>query len=183
MLYIRKKGFALINTIIVTSLIMTLSCLMFRLIINNSDFLSMNYIDDDIFSINSIEEEIIYDFMNILNIKSQNMQEGFENVKSDLTNEECIKDVYEEQNYDGNIDDSMENSQNNQYNPSIIFEDDFEEKSQENLLIYGKSENKLILKIPGEYDLVRIRELRYVIKENKILLIPTSHFYETNSKK
>ena len=183
MLYIRKKGFALINTIIVTSLIMTLSCLMFRLIINNSDFLSMNYIDDDIFSINSIEEEIIYDFMNILNIKSQNMQESFEPVKSYLTNGEDIKYVYEGQNDEGNIDDNKEISQNNQYNASIIFEDDFEEKSKDNLLIYDKSENKLILKIPGKYDLVRIRELRYIIKENNILLIPTSHFYETNSKK
>ena len=51
MLYLRKKGFALINTIIIISLITTLGCFMFKLLISNRAMEAMYYVDEDIFTV------------------------------------------------------------------------------------------------------------------------------------
>ena len=159
MLHLSKKGFVLINTIIITSLIMTLSCVMFSLMKNNRDISDMYYVDNDIFSVSNDEEEIIYDFMNKLNAKTEKVQE-------DITSDANVK---------------YENSDKEDiYDINMVFQKDFEEKINQNILVYNKKKDNLIIKIPGEYDSVRIRELKYIIKENKIMLIPTSYYFDTN---
>lgn len=159
MLYLKKKGSALINTIIITSLIMTVSCFMFKLIQNNIELSAMCYMDDDVFSVNACEEDALRSFMKILNKKLNNMPET-----SELHEGEDTGDIYEGKD------------------PRSLFDESFEEKSYNSTLIYDKSRDNLILKIIGDANSVRIRQLKYIIKNNKILLIPTSYFYDTNSK-
>lgn len=159
MLCLKKKGYALINTIIITSLIVTLSCFMFKLIQNNIEQSSMCYIDDDIFSVETHEEDALCSFMKILNKKFKNIPKN-----TDLYDIEDTDDINEEKD------------------PASLFEESFEEKSHNNILMYNKERDKLILKVTGSADAVRVRELKYIIKNNKIVLIPTAYFYDTNSK-
>ena len=85
MLYLNKKGFVLINTVIVISLLLTISALRFRIIKNNMDISSMYCTDDDIYSINMDEEDIIYEFMTILNKKAEDMNANY--IKEEITEE------------------------------------------------------------------------------------------------
>lgn len=151
MLRVKKKGFALINTMIIASIMLSLSCLMFKIIENNIEFTGIHYLDDDIFSVDAYEEEVLCDFMKILNkrISSSN--------------------INSQENY----------SDEESYN---LFEESFEEENHENVLMYDKNKDKLKLKTLREFDSVRVRELRYRMEDNKVILIPTSHFYDTNSE-
>ncbi|MGN0143926.1 MAG: hypothetical protein ACI398_03015 [Clostridium sp.] len=158
MLRLKKKGFALINTIIITSLMMTLSYLMFSIIKNNIEITSIHYIDDDIFSMNDYEEDVLCDFMKILNKRVNNLNKISESDDIDIGD-------------NSNAEKRCDN----------LFDQSFEEKNNGNTLIYDKSKDKLIVKISSEFNSLRIRELKYRIEDDKVILIPTSYFYDTNN--
>lgn len=182
MLYLRKKGFALINTIIIISLITTLGCFMFKLIKSNRDMAAMYYVDEDIFSVDLNEEELIYEFMRILNKKSEEIESNMSLGKKQNMEVESVvksgtevpgeKDVIERENKEITSDEKIINGS--------VFDNNFEEKYRDGKLIYQKDTDTLKLMINGEYDALRIRELRYIIRENKVILIPTSNFIDTN---
>lgn len=150
MLHIKKQGFVLISTIIIISIITLLGSMMFMLSQNNREFTELCYVDDDIFSIDLKEEDIIYDFMMILNEKiASETEEGGD-------------------------------EQNNKNKVCHLFDADFKECSKGNELKYNKSEDSLIIKIYGDFDELRVRELRYIVKDNKLILIPTPNYIDTN---
>lgn len=181
MLHLRKKGFALINTIIIISLVTTLGCFMFRLIKNNREMASIYYIDDDMFSIDADEEEIIYEFMKILNKKNENIQFNMNEKKEENNDEyEEEKKTYADENVN-ETGDSVISSSDKEDDYRCLFDADFEEENKGNKLSYNKADDRLILKINGEYDFLRIRELKYVIKGEKIILIPTPNYIDTNT--
>ena len=66
-------------------------------------------------------------------------------------------------------------------NVTDIFYEDFEEENKGNKLKYEKSADKITLKIYGKYNSLRVRELKYVIKNDRIILLPTSNFIDTNT--
>lgn len=153
MLHLKKQGFVLMNTIIIISIITTLGSLMFMISRNNRDIAEVCYVDDDIFSMDLNEEDMIYDFMMILNEKVHSKAEAEEYEENNNENDECY-----------------------------LFDEDFKEYSRGNELEYKKSEDKLIIKVYGSSDKLRIRELRYIIEENKLTLIPTANFIDTNKE-
>ena len=147
MLPLRKRGFVMINTMIIVSLIITLSCLMFNIIRNNTHIRQIGYLESDIYSVDLNEENIIYEFMDEINIYGNQIKKDSDFSEADLE----------------------------------LFENDFKKEIGENKLIYIKSEDKMILKIYGKYDALRIRELKRKIENDKIVLIPTMNFYDTNT--
>ena len=147
MLPLRKRGFVMINTMIIVSLIITLSCLMFNIIRNNTQIRQIGYLESDIYSVDLNEENIIYEFMDEINIYGNQIKKDSDFSEADLE----------------------------------LFENDFKKEIGENKLIYIKSEDKMILKIYGKYDALRIRELKRKIENDKIVLIPTMNFYDTNT--
>lgn len=153
MLHLKKHGFALISTIIIISIITMLGSLMFMITRNNRDITEVCYVDDDVFSMDLNEEDMIYDFMMILNEKIYSQTEVEEYEQNSNENDACH-----------------------------LFDDDFKEYNRGNELEYKKSEDKLIIKVYGNFDKLRIRELRYIIKENKLILIPTANFVDTNKE-
>ncbi|WP_294402000.1 hypothetical protein [uncultured Clostridium sp.] len=153
MLYIKKHGFALINTIIIISIITTLASLMFMLSQNNRKIAEVSYVDDDIFSLDLKEEDAIYSFMMMLNEKIDSKGESVE----------------DEQNNDGN-------------EGSYLFDNNFKEFIKGSELKYNKNEDKLIIKVFENDDKLRVRELKYKIKDNKLILVPTPNFIDTNNE-
>ena len=153
MLHIKKHGFALINTIIIISIITTLASLMFMLSRNNSEMTEIYYVDDDIFSLDLKEEDAIYSFMMMLNEKIDSKREPVE----------------DEQNNDGN-------------EGCYLFDDNFKKFIKGSELKYRKNEDKLIIKVFENDDKLRVRELKYKIKDNKLILVPTSNFKDTNNE-
>ena len=147
MLSLRKRGFVMINTMIILSLIITLSCLMFNVIKNNAQIRQIEYLEGDIYSVDLNEENIIYEFMNKINIDRNQVKKDSELSETDVE----------------------------------LFDNDFEKEIGENKLMYIKSEDKMILKIYGKYNALRIRELKLKIKDDRIVLIPTMNFYDTNT--
>lgn len=185
MLHLKKKGFVLINTVIIISLLLTISALMFRINKNNIDISSMYCTDDDIYCINADEEDVIYEFMSILNKKAKDMNENY--VKEESMEEDSLKEderhdeesIETEAEYNSKDIDSIA-KHNYEINYSYVFENDFEEESNGNKLKYIKSYDKLIVKVYGRYNLLRIRKLKYIIKKEKIILVPTADFKDTN---
>lgn len=173
---VRKKGFALINTIIMISLLMSISSLMFSLMKNNIDISSMYCIDDDIFSVDNNEEKVIYEFMRILNNKNENLKNNeHENEDLSVTSDDEYENLSNVSNKVKYID--FEEG----LNVTDIFYEDFEEENKGNKLKYEKSADKITLKIYGKYNSLRVRELKYVIKNDRIILLPTSNFIDTNT--
>ncbi len=185
MLYLNKKGFVLINTVIVISLLLTISALMFRIIKNNMDISSMYCTDDDIYSINMDEEDIIYEFMTILNKKAEDMNANY--IKEESTEEYSLTEdeSYDEESVEIEAEYNLKDIEsiekhNEEKNYNYIFGNDFQEESNGNKLKYIKSDDKLIVKVYGRYDSLRIRTLKYIIKKEKIILVPTADFKDTN---
>ena len=171
MLYLKKKGFALINTVIIISLITTLGSFVFKLIENNRNMDAVHYIDEDIFSVDSNEEELIYEFMKILNKKSDDVE--VETTDERETGESIKEDMDEKDNNKiGMIKKSIK---------EVVFHKDFQEAYENGRLIYKKDTDSLELAVTGKYDALRIRELRYIIRKNKVILIPTTNFIDTNT--
>ena len=162
MLHLKRKGFALINTIIIISIITTLACFMFKLMRNNRDMSAIYYIDDDIFSVDSDEEELLYEFMKILTEK--------------MANEEVAKSESNVNETENENSDFVEKTINED-----IFNENFKEEYKQGKLVYKKDTDSLKLLVTGDYDALRVRELRYVIRENKAILIPTTNFIDTNT--
>lgn len=176
MQYLKKDGFALINTIIIISLLITLSSFMFSLIKNNMYISAMNCIDKDIFSIDEKEEKIIYEFMEVLNNKNEDSRMNVDD-KNNLHGN--FYDEYEDRN---NIyEEVMDFNVGDESTITNIFCKDFEEENRGNKLIYKKDEDKLILNVYGKYNFLRIRELKYIVKNNEIILLPTENFIDTNN--
>lgn len=151
MLCVKKKGFALINTMIIVSIMLSLSCLMFKIIQNNIDFTEIQYLDDDMFSVDAYEEEALGDFMKILNRRINSLK----------------------------INSQENNSDEESYN---LFEESFEEKNHGNILRYDKNKDKLKIITLREFGAVRVRELKYRIKDKNVFLIPTWNFYDNNNE-
>lgn len=59
---------------------------------------------------------------------------------------------------------------------SNYFEEDFIKEIHGNKLRYNKDEDRLILITNKENEIIRTRDIRYEIKEEKIILIPTYKF-------
>lgn len=69
---------------------------------------------------------------------------------------------------DGNID------------TSNIFLEDFKKNIDGNILEYYKDDNRLFLKTHNEDETIRKREIYYITKKNKLILVPTYKFENKN---
>lgn len=61
-------------------------------------------------------------------------------------------------------------------NEEGMFSEDFEKRIEDSTLEYRKDNNKIFLISKGDNNLVRKREILYIFKNNKIILIPTYKF-------
>lgn len=61
-------------------------------------------------------------------------------------------------------------------NNDDIFSEDFEKKLEDSVLSYQKNNNKLFLTSNKDNDISRKREILYIFKDKKVILIPTYKF-------
>lgn len=144
-MYLKKQGSALMSTVIILALISTIGCLMFKMMINNKEMSSLYEFDKDIYDLDKVEEESLYNFMKKLN----------EDYRSSKLSEE----------------DS---------NPGIMFTKSFKISIDNNNLDYNVDKNKLFLTTLKYNDITRKREIIYTFKKDKIILIPTYKFQNSN---
>lgn len=57
-----------------------------------------------------------------------------------------------------------------------IFSEDFEKKTKDSTLKYEKNNDQLFLTTNNDNNIIRKREILYIFKEEKIILIPTYKF-------
>lgn len=155
---------------------------MFKLIKNNRDMAVVYYLDEDIFSVDLNEEELMYEFMKILNKKNEEIKSNIslgekqnievESVVESGTEVSDENDVIGRENKEIALDEESINES--------VFDNNFEEEYRDGKLIYQKDTDTLKLIVNGEYDGLRMRELRYIVRENRVILIPTSNFIDTN---
>lgn len=72
-MYLKRKGTALISTVIILSLMITLGGFMFKMMKNNLEIASLYNFDKDIYDLDKSEEEILNKFMLEIN-KSISME-------------------------------------------------------------------------------------------------------------
>jgi len=61
-------------------------------------------------------------------------------------------------------------------NDKDIFSQDFENKIQDSSLEYNKNDDKMFLKTNKNNEIDRKREITYILRDEKIILIPTCKF-------
>ena len=68
------------------------------------------------------------------------------------------------------------NNQNKENNSDIVFSEDFILKIEDSSLEYNKNNHKIFLVTNKNNEISRRREITYILKKEKIILIPTFKF-------
>lgn len=174
----KKKATVLISTVIILSLMSILGLAMFKMMKNNNEMANLYKFDKDIYDFDKDEEEILNEFMRELNKNigdklsnqnSENNNQEQENEKS--INEELILNKEE-------LENKIIKDKNDKEN---IFSEDFERKIEDGILEYHKNKDKVFLITNKNNKIIRKREITYIFRNEKIILVPTYKF-ENNSE-
>lgn len=171
-MYLKKNGTVLISTVIILSLMSILGCFMFKMMKNNNELGALYKFDKDIYDLDKDEEEILYKFMEELNNK--NKTDTLNN-----QNEDSIDKDNEQNSEEIKIKISKDKSDNEN-----VFSEDFILQIEDSSLEYHKNNHKIYLITNKDNEINRRREITYIFKKEKIILIPTFKFEDkANSKK
>lgn len=157
-MYLKKKATVLISTVIILFLMSMLGCFLYKMMKNNNEMSALYKFDKDIYDFDKDEEEILNEFMEELN----------KNRADKLSNQE--KDNNEEEKNVESINKDMP------INKEDIFSESFENKIEGNSLEYYKNNDKFFLITNKDREKDRKREITYIVRDEKIILVPTYKF-------
>lgn len=101
-MHLRKKGAALISTMIILALMLTLGSLMFKNMRNNNELSSVYEFEKDTYDLNTDEEDFLYKSMKKLNEKYKTNQLNNEDVSIESLLSDDLQDNYYTLSYDKN---------------------------------------------------------------------------------
>lgn len=166
-MYLKKRGTVLISTVIILALMSVLGCFIYKMMKNNNEMGNLYTFDKDIYDLDEAEENTLKNFMEELNKANSNKEDGTEEENSEdrIEKHDELNDKELEIN---NVEDESE-IQN-------VFSEDFVMRLGKNTLEYKKSDNKIFLTTQKSDEVTRKREIEYIIRDKKIILIPTYKF-------
>lgn len=134
-MYLKKRGTALISTMVILALMSTLGCFMFKMMENNNELSSVYELKQDKYDLDKNEEEILYKFMKKLN----------EEYKTNTLNEENnSKDSIFSNDFEMKIDDStLDYNKNN--DKLFLITKKYDDKIRKREIEYSIKNNKIIL--------------------------------------
>ena len=124
-----------------------LGCFMFKMMKNNNEMAALYKFDKDIYDFHKDEEEILNEFMKELN---KNRADKLSNQKEEKNGESINKED--------------------------IFPESFENKIEDSSLEYEKNNDKIFLITNKDNQINRKREITYIFRDEKIILVPTYKF-------
>lgn len=166
-MYLKNRGTVLISTVILLALMSLLGCFIYKMMKNNNEMGNLYNFDKDIYDLDEAEENTLKNFMEELNKANSN--------KEDDTEEENSEERIEK--HDELNDEELEiNNVEDESEMQNVFSEDFVMKLEKNTLEYKKSDNKIFLTTQKSDEVTRKREIEYIIRDKKIILIPTYKF-------
>lgn len=134
-MYLKKRGTALISTMVILALMSTLGCFMFKMMENNNELSSVYELEQDKYDLDKNEEKILYEFMKKLN-------EGY---KTNTLNEENnSKDSIFSNDFEMKIEDStLDYNKNN--DKLFLITKKYDDKIRKREIEYSIKNNKIIL--------------------------------------
>lgn len=172
-MYINKKGTVLISTVIILSLMSFLGCFIFKMMKNNNEIGSLYTFNKDIYDLDKKEEEILNEFMKELNkIRADKLNDQHkENNNKEEKSEEGINKaaVLNEENLENKIIKDKSDKED-------IFSENFQKEIKDSILEYHKNDHKLYLITSKDNKINRKREIKYIFRNDKVILVPTYKF-------
>ena len=172
-MYLKKKATVLISTVIILSLMSILGGFMFKMMQNNKELGSLYRFDKDIYDLDKNEEEMLNEFMEELN---EDIGEKLRNQNKENNSEGEINEKSIDNDVVLNQEEFESKAIKDKSDKEDIFSGDFVKKIEDNILEYHKNNNKLYLITNKDNKINRKREIIYILRGEKIILVPTYKF-------